>query len=77
MSKSVKTLDGLITALGGRRSVAALCDLRETAIIYWQEQGYIPAHRYPELHRALKRRGFEPDLSLFKWTRARTSLRKD
>jgi hypothetical protein len=67
MGKQIKSVEGVIAALGGRRAVATMFDCNPKAIDHWVWNSVIPSHAYPGVVQALELRGASVGLDLFNW----------
>lgn len=67
MVKKIKSVEGVIAALGGRRAAAALFDCNPKAIDHWLNNSIIPSHAYPGVVQSLERRGLSVGYELFNW----------
>lgn len=64
--KTLKTVRGVITALGGAARVAELTDRGLTAVSNWQcRDGRLPAWSYLVIMEALKARGYDAPAQLW------------
>ena len=69
MLKKIKSVDGVVTALGGRRAVATMFECHPEAIDHWLINEIIPSHAYPVVITALQRVGKTAGFELFRWGR--------
>lgn len=67
MVKKIKSVEGVIAALGGRRAVASMFGCNAKAIDHWLTNSIIPSHAYPGVVQALEQRGASVGFELFNW----------
>jgi hypothetical protein len=75
MAKKLRSVESIITALGGRRAVAQFFDLHENAIGNWIVADALPTHTYPEIIEGLSKRDCVADINLWNWGRKKSSRR--
>ena len=67
MVKKIKSVEGVVTALGGRHAVATMFDCNPKAIDHWLNNSSIPSHAYPGVVQSLELRGLSVGFELFNW----------
>lgn len=63
------TTSDVIAKLGGTEAVRELFGNSAQAVSKWRSRGVFPAHTYVKFAAALRARGMEPDLSLWRFER--------
>lgn len=67
----------VISALGGTKEVAELCDVSTNAVSNWRSWNRLPAHSFPIISRELLKRGLTAEISLFNFDRKKSDRQEE